>query len=187
MITKQKWPRAIALRVAEEIIERLRPSCSEIIIAGSLRRGRREVGDAEILFIPRIVSEPLDMFSTVAVSLADKELNRMISDETISKRPSKNGQTVWGDKNKLATHHSGVPVDFFSTTLESWFNYIVCRTGPADSNIRIATAAKKLGYTWNPYGTGFTSQADGSVIPMPNESAVFEFVGMSCLPPEHRK
>ena len=36
---------------------------------------------------------------------------------------------------------SGIPVDFFATTEEAWFNYLVCRTGPAELNTRIASAA----------------------------------------------
>ncbi len=64
---------------------------------------------------------------------------------------------MWGEKNKLAVHvASGVPVDLFAATEANWFNYLVCRTGPGESNIAIASAAKAMGWQWHPYGTGFS-------------------------------
>ena len=60
----------------------------------------------------------------------------------LRRRLSKTGAEAWGPKNKLAVHvESGIPVDLFATSAESWWNYLVCRTGPAASNIAIAQAA----------------------------------------------
>ena len=175
---KARWPRAAALQVARELCDRLNPFCEKLIVAGSVRRKKADVGDVEILYVSRMQDRPLDMFSTEAVSLADEEIAQMLTDGTLTKRPSKTGGTAWGDKNKLALHHSGIPVDLFRTAADAWWNYLVCRTGPAESNARIATAAQRRGYRWNPYGVGFTCLADGSITPMLSEAAVFAFVGL---------
>ena len=111
----------------------------------------------------------------------------MLDDGTLAKRQSKIGGTAWGDKNKLAVHRSGMPVDLFRTVPESWWNYLVCRTGPADSNTRIATEAQRRGYRWNPYGIGYTKLADGTVTAMDSEAAVFAFVGLPYAEPWERK
>lgn len=186
-VAKVKWPRSAALDVARELCDRLKPFCDHLIVAGSLRRRKREVGDVEILYISRMEERPLDMFSTQSVILADEELGKMLADGTLTKRPSKTGGTAWGDKNKLAGHRSGMPVDLFRTVPESWWNYLVCRTGPADSNTRIASEAKRRGYQWNPYGPGYTRLSDGSVTAMDSEADVFAFVGLPYAEPWQRQ
>ncbi len=187
---KIRWPRSDGLRVAKEICNRLNPYCERLIVAGSLRRRKPDIGDVEILYITRAESRPFDMFSTVSVSLADEEIERMVADGTLSKRPSKTGGTAWGDRNKLALHRSGMPVDLFRTVEDSWWNYLVCRTGPAESNLRIAASARSLGYMWHPYLSGFEDitgdRSFGRIIPMTSEQAVFEFVGLPFFPPELR-
>lgn len=175
---KTRWPRSIALEVARELCTRLNPFCERLIVAGSLRRMKATVGDVEILYISRQEQRKKDMFSTELVSLADEELEKMLSEGALTKRLSKIGGPAWGKKNKLAVHRSGVPVDLFQTSAESWWNYLVCRTGPAESNTRIASEAQNRGYKWNPYGVGFTRLADGEVFPMESEEAVFTFVGL---------
>ena len=186
-VGKVRWPRAAGLEVAKELCNRLKPCCEQLIVAGSLRRRKADVGDVEILYVSRMESRPFDMFSTVSVSLAEEEIARMLADGTLTKRPSKVGGTAWGDKNKLAVHRSGMPVDLFRTVSESWWNYLVCRTGPADSNTRIATEAQRKGYRWNPYGAGFTCLADGKITTMDSEESVFAFVGLPYLEPWTRK
>lgn len=182
---KAKWPRAAALVVAEEIIAALRPACSRIEVAGSLRRGRGEVGDVEILFVPKMDSVPVDFFgSRELVSQAEGVIARLLGDGTLSKRPSKTGVCSWGEKNKLALHRSGIPVDLFATYEEAWFNYLVCRTGPAESNLAICNAAIAKGWKWTPYGRGFYRL--GHTEKMNSERAVFEFVGLPFNPPEKR-
>jgi DNA polymerase/3'-5' exonuclease PolX len=128
-----------------------------------------------------------DLFSTEMASLADEEIERMLADGTLAKRPSITGATAWGLKNKLALHRTGMPVDLFRTNELSWWNYLVCRTGPADYNQRIATEAQRKGWKWNPYGAGFTRLSDGEIIPMESEKSVFAFVGLEYRAPEDRR
>lgn len=184
---KRRWPRDVALDVARELLDRLKPHCDRLVVAGSLRRRKPDVGDVEILYIPCLCERRADLFSTLHESLADEEIHRMLGDGTLAMRPSKTGVTSWGEWNKLAVHRSGVPVDLFRTRLDSWWNYLVCRTGPAASNARIAMEAQRRGYKWNPYGSGFTHLNSGTLIPMPSEEAVFAFVGLPFVQPWERQ
>jgi DNA polymerase/3'-5' exonuclease PolX len=81
-------------------------------------------------------------------------------------------------------------VDFFLTTHEAWFNYLVCRTGSANSNMRIAVEARKRGYKWLPFGNGFEEiscgMPNGKIHQMNSEREVFEFVGLPFVEPELR-
>ncbi len=175
-----KYTHSQAISVAEEILDIFSSRCSRIVIAGSLRRQAPEVSDIELLYIPQTVQSDPDLFGNCQqVNLANDSLEDMLQTGFISQRLNTRGQATWGEKNKLAIHtKTGIPVDFFATTADCWWNYLVCRTGPAESNIRIASIAKARGYQWNPYGPGFTRLHDGNQFPMTSEEAVFDFVGL---------
>lgn len=184
--TKYKWSRADAIPAAKDLCDRLRPLCERIIVAGSLRRMKSEVSDVEILYIPKY-QEQLGLWgSEQGQNLADVAIQSMLDLHVISKRLNTSDRPTWGALNKLAVHRYGVPIDLFQTDHASWFNYLVCRTGPAESNIRIASEAERLGFRWNPYGSGFTRLSDGQVFPMDSEEAVFSFVGLPYLEPKNR-
>lgn len=176
---KKRYPRQQAEFVARQIGSLLKPACSRIIIAGSLRRGSPLVGDVEIVYIPKLERRPSqeDFFSSVDVNLADEIILRLEKEGVIERRTNVNGSTMFGAKNKLMRHReTGIPVDLFATEEANWFNYLVCRTGPAESNTAIATAAKRQGWRWCPYGPGF--QRNGSYYPIYGEAMVFKFAGI---------
>src|ERR1051325_11737227 len=159
MSDKKRWPWPDAARVAGALCGTLEPCCDRILIAGSLRRRKATVGDIEIVFVPRLTqAEATDFFSAPGtVNHAEGMIAALLNQGVIERRPNVNGSTAWGPKNKLAVHKAtGIPVDLFTATQENWFNYIVCRTGGAESNVAVASAAQRKGWKWNPYGEGFT-------------------------------
>lgn len=176
---KRKYPRSEAEAVAREIGALLKPACERIAVAGSLRRGALVVGDIELVYIPKTEnrSDPDNFFGRIDVNLADEVILGLERAGVLARRKNVNGSEMYGPKNKLMVHASGIPVDLFATRADCWFNYLVCRTGPAESNTRIAASAKRMGWHWNPYGEGFTR--DGKVYPMDTEERVFRFVGLS--------
>lgn len=188
MSDKPRFPYAAAYAVAAELCRALEPLTARLIVAGSLRRKKTLVGDVELLFVPLFQEVPFDLFgSVVQMSLADDALATLLENGTLAKRKNVNGSEMWGDKNKLAVHvASGIPVDLFATTEASWFNYLVCRTGPGESNIAIAQAAKRKGWRWNPYGDGFTREDGRESFRVDSEHAVFEFVGLPYRNPWQR-
>lgn len=192
MSDKPRFLRIDALTVVRELLPLLKPRCARLIVAGSLRRGKEEVGDVEVLYIPTMVQapDPGDMFGKV-VSQNDSDLaiEDLLARGILAKRPKVTGSTTWGPLNKLAVHRaSGIPVDLFATTAESWWNYLVCRTGGAISNTRIATAAQQIGWQWNPYGIGFSrpSGLGTEIRAMASEQEVFAFVGLAYQEPWQR-
>jgi DNA polymerase/3'-5' exonuclease PolX len=132
-----------------------------------------------------MVDSKADLFATSLVPSTDAALNSLIDDGILAKRKNVKGSEMWGEKNKLAVHvRTGVPVDFFATTESAWWNYVVCRTGPGESNIAIEVAAQRKGWKWNPYGEGFTD--GGKVIPVRSEREAFELVGLPYKEPKDR-
>jgi len=185
---KQKWPRADAVRVARELVDAIQPHCERLVVAGSLRRRKKTVGDVEILYISSVEVRPArgDLFRTEHVNVAEEAIQRLEHSGVIARRLNKRGNQTYGCKNKLMTHvSSGIPVDLFAATDDVWWNYLVCRTGGAQNNINIAQAAKAIGWTWNPYGVGFSRPGD--VRQVNSERDVYEFVGLEYLEPWERQ
>jgi DNA polymerase/3'-5' exonuclease PolX len=186
---KKRFPRALALQVARELVRALEPAAERIIVAGSLRRMKKEVGDVEILYIPKLLKDqphPADMFRTVDLNLADGVISLLEKRGVLAKRENKIGGFTFGPLNKLMLHcESQVPVDLFAATALNWYNYLVCRTGSAANNTRIAQKAQELGLKWHPYNHGFT-RADGTWIHVTTEEQVFTTLSLPYLEPKDR-
>jgi len=165
-----------ARTIAEEIMGLLDGSCDRKEIAGSIRRRKPDVGDIEILCIPR--------FEGGADSL-DRRVQGLMFQGVLALRLNRLGRKVYGPKNKLMVHvPSGIGVDIFSTTEECWPVSLVVRTGGKQTNIRISMAAQERGYQFHAYGSGF-STANGEIV-CHSEQEVFEAVGLPYQAPEER-
>lgn len=183
---KTKFPRAAAMAAAAELCRALKPACERLVVAGSLRRRRAEVGDIEILYVPAFQTVPDGLFHTKKENRVDCILAQLLAEGLLRKRRNKLGSEIWGEENKFAVHvQSGIPVDLFQCRPASWFSYLVCRTGGAENNVRIASAALTKGWKWHPYGRGFSDQ-EGRLIPVESEQDVFRLVGLPYLEPWQR-
>ena len=174
------------MKVAAELCAALKPASARLVVAGSLRRNKPDVGDVEILYIGKLATRPGDLFSTIEANLADEVIAALEKAGVLERRKNVNGSEMYGPKNKLMRHRAtGLPVDFFAATAENWHNYLVCRTGSVDSNTRICMAAQERGWKWNPYGAGFSR--GGEIRAMASEAEVFAFVGLPYEQPEARR
>jgi DNA polymerase/3'-5' exonuclease PolX len=189
---ERKVPAKEALAVAKLFCQFLKPHCAKLVVAGSLRRRKTLVNDIEILFVPSFVAEPdpEELFARTRVGNAtERAIAALLAAGVLAKRLNVNGVEAWGEKNKLGVHaKSGIAVDLFTATKENWFNYLVCRTGGAENNVRICNAAIARGWKWRPYGDGFSRErylrTENHVVQ--SEREVFDFVGLPYLEPWER-
>lgn len=155
-----RFLRADALPIAEKFVAFLGNHCRRVVIAGSLRRRKETVKDIEILFVPKMiqVADPADMFGgKLTISAAEIAIGALLKGGIIKKRPNVKGGTTWGPENKLAIHvASGIPVDFFATDEDRFWNALFVRTGPLELNKSVAQRALDRGWQWHAYGDGFT-------------------------------
>lgn len=185
MSEDRQFPRAEALAVANKFVEFLDRHCTRCVIAGSLRRRRPLVSDIEILFVSKIVRvpDPADMFGgTIEISAAVRAIEALLQVGVISKRLNSKGSPTWGPENKLAVHNtSGIPVDFFATSEDRFFNALFVRTGPVALNKEVAAAALARGWEWHAYGDGFTRGREAKRVKA--ERDVFDHVGLEYREP----
>lgn len=185
----KRYPRSDAIAVARELCDELKANTERLIVAGSLRRGKQEIGDVEILFVPKIEMRQnrFSLFPDVKpVDLADERINYLLTIGWLAKRAGKSGVFAWGEKNKLAIHvKTGIPVDLFATTEDNWFVSVVIRTGGKATNLLLTTGAQRLGRKLHAYGNGVTMPG-GSNVRATSEQHVFELCGVPYREPKAR-
>jgi len=183
---KTRWPLAVAHARAQELAVLFRPGCLRIQIAGSIRRRKPDVGDIELLVIPRTEKRVADLFGNEAeVDLLDDLIQGYIRAGILDYRLTVKGGKTYGAKNKLLVDvESGIPLDVFSTDYANWGMALTVRTGSADFNVRLMARFRALGMAGHAYA-GYTGR-DGKEYTCPSEESVFEAVGWNWLKPEER-
>lgn len=209
---KVKYPAALARTVVEELMPLIAPLCEigedaegapeiRIRVCGSLRRRKTMVGDVEFVFVPRMVctsAEDRDLLEVVVKParfepMTHALLDALVERGVLTKRVKRNGAlTGWGPWNRFATHvESGLPVDFFGCTPESFWNTVVCRTGGLRTNTRICDAAIAIGWHWepSPEEAGFQRRVGLATErhAVRSEREVFDFVRLPYLEPWRRE
>ena len=149
-----------ARAVANKVIERLSPYCQRIEVAGSIRRRKPLVRDIDIVLIP---SDPW-----------------ALTREIISLGPSHMG----GDKLRRVDYN-GTQVDFYFTDERTWATLLLIRTGSKESNIRLASLAKKKGWHLAASGEGLFDQY-GKRIAGDTERSIYEALGVKYKEPWER-
>ncbi len=195
---------ALGRQLADHLITLLAPVCERIEIAGSIRRGQREVHDIELVAIPRLVQHggQLDLFGGVTNakinSLLDEKLDLLLISDFIVKRPHLSTSdfiTAWGAKyKKFLVARDGkaitrlstlVQVDLYITTAPQWGSIFTIRTGPAEFGHALVTYIKNH----TPYRQqdgGLIDIRTGTFVPTPEEQDYFAAVGLRYVPPEKR-
>ena len=186
MTTKRRFPLALAEVTAQSLVALLAPACQRIEVAGSVRRGRQDVGDIELLCVPRFQVQR-DLFGQPVekVSLLDRRCLELVRSGHLDYRPNKAGALTFGPMNKLLLHQgTGIPVDVFTATTENWGMFLFVRTGPAGFIRQAMGRFRVLGMAGHAYG-GVTT-ASGEVVNCPAEEDVFNLLGWDRLPPGAR-
>lgn len=185
---EKRWPLELAAFTARGVMEQLRPFCERIEIVGSIRRQKLDVGDMELLYVPKTRLVPDGLFETKQVSCADEFIDSLLKSGALHLRLASNGATTYGPKNKLLVHvESGIPLDLFATTIENWWVSLVIRTGGKETNLALTTGAQRFNKSLNAYGCGVTDRATREVTPATSERHVFELCGVQYQEPRDRK
>ena len=166
-------PLARAAAYAEKIVRELKPFCSRIEIAGSIRRRRLVCGDIDIVCIP------ID-----GAGLQDRVLQAAAREQVC-------GEQVF--RTELKT---GVQLDIYMAHEDrrdlfrvvqrcNWGTLLLCRTGSKMHNIRLCQRAAQLGLRWDPHAGVFNGA--GECIASETEKDVFKALDLPYVAPEARE
>jgi DNA polymerase/3'-5' exonuclease PolX len=173
-----------AKAIADRLLSELGPYCERIEIAGSVRRGKPEVHDIEIVAVPKI-TEQRDMFGNVfeTGSEIDVAVRQLVQAEA---RLLKNGPRY---KQIALPEPDGINLDLFLVLQPAQFGVLFAiRTGPAEFSKWLVTPRKDGGtlpsYCCVKDGTVL---AGDTIMPMPEESDFFDFLGLVWIEPGQRQ
>ena len=163
---------------ADRLIAWLAPFCHRIEVAGSIRRERQEVGDVDLVAIPRRIVET-DMFGTQTGS-------RNLAAEEILARVTRDGWSVTkSGQDHISWMAKSIQVDIWFTHPWAWGTVLLCRTGSAQHNIWLAEKAKSKGGHWNPHhGLRLPGQ---TVVISETEDSIYHALGIIPIAPHARE
>lgn len=176
---KTKRPYADMFKLASALVERLRPACERIEIAGSIRRKKAEIGDIELVAIPKTIPDLLgepQVQTEVDVLLAQWPI-------TITKDGQKYKQFLFN-----GTSGQSYQVDLFlQPDPATWGVNFLIRTGPSEFSTRMVTSVAsgglrprdllvRDGRVWR----------NGEALATPEEGDVFALWDMDFIRPEER-
>lgn len=184
--------------VAERLLEAWAPACERVEIAGSVRRGKPDPHDIEIVAMPKLETTVAkrDMFADTRVTMAERNLLDELlatwkADGRLRDRPDKNGRGAWGPKFKRATLADGLAIDIFSCGPglgSQWGVIFAIRTGPADFSKELVTSRLEGGFM--PVGMqvkdGQLWRNGDIIVDTPEEDDLFRELALPCWPPADR-
>lgn len=159
----------LALGMAESLVRDLQKTklCTQLEIAGSVRRRKESIGDIDILAVSTKVEKVMDAFCTHP--LVDRVLAK---GETRSSVRLKTG--INADLRVVEANVFGAALHYF--------------TGSKEHNIAIRNIGIKKGLTISEYGVYEGSAAKkGKLVASKTEQDVYKAVGLPYIPPELRE
>lgn len=178
MSTTTKTPLAPALQTAFKLTMALKPYCDRIEIAGSIRRCRPQVGDIELVAIPRrprdLLGQPLPGPTALDAFLDERAV-------TFTKRGEKYQQFAYGSYT----------VDLFLATPATWGSIFTIRTGSADFTRWLVTPQPHGARPWavlfgnNKANPGRLTH-NGRLLATPEEIDIFNALGLAYIDPLDR-
>jgi len=192
--TQTRWDLATATKYAEHIKRELTGLCEKIDIAGSIRRGRPDCGD-------------IDLVALVKPGMRDMLEKRVRA--SANTRVIKNGPQImcfilWNGMQVDLFFALPESVDMFSTTPGNYGMRLLAMTGSKEHNILLAKRAKGMGIHFHPYkglmrggkyvtvkGADDVQEHEeyigGEVFCGETEEAIFAALGLAFVPPEKRE
>ena len=175
---KTSTPLNVAQGYADTVINTLAPFCERIEVAGSVRRQKAEVGDLEIVAIPKMI-DTLNLFGDIVGAQSQLDLFNFELFGRVIKG---------GSRYKQIEMRVGINLDLFLVLLPAqWGVIFLIRTGSADFSRMMVTQKVKGGYL-----PSDCRVKDGAIwrgetmLSTPEESDFFNLCGMDVVPPEKR-
>lgn len=169
MSTGNRIPWREANAIAEDLVNQLRPYCSQIDIAGSIKRRKPTIGDVEIVCLPLSYDASPLFCSGIATVVNQWE-------KVKGELPCRYTQRILP---------SGMKLDLFMPDPAGYGLQLAIRTGSAEwSHKRLATAWVRAGFKSE---GGLLRDQAGRVLPCRTERELFERIGLKWVEPVDRE
>ncbi|MCL4233983.1 MAG: hypothetical protein KJ042_05655 [Deltaproteobacteria bacterium] len=188
MSDKPEFDLAYARRIAEAVVEELRPLAEQIEIVGSIRRRVAQVHDIDIVV--------MSLFDEIREGLwGTKRIDRVRECVLGWEASGRVTIEVRGDKKMAFRTRAGISVELYFAApilsgnppvmVSTWPTLKLIRTGSREHNIRLARRAKEMGMHLHADGQGITD-ARGRLLVVKSEEDIFRELGLPYVGPGER-
>jgi DNA polymerase (family 10) len=180
--------------LAEQIRSALQQYCERIEIAGSIRRQKAEVGDIDLVLIPRSGRYYCGLGFDAKFSAGK------VWAELIPAALKRNGlrQTEAGDELQHFLFADNFQVDLYRARQETWGVIMLVRTGSKEHNVKLCTIARSKGLMLSAKQgvirpappkpcEGLCLEVQGEVLASRSEESIFAVLGLAFVKPEFRE
>jgi DNA polymerase/3'-5' exonuclease PolX len=177
---------AEATRIAYEFRALFNLCYDEWEIAGSIRRKRPDVGDAEHVVRPRSIKRTVyeGLFATEKeVNAVWERADELVADGVVVKHLYGGSGFRWGDKYR-GMEFGGMLHEIFLADHNNWGCHLLIRTGPAQFSTRVVDTFKTGGMYRQQ--DGYLKRLDGSIVPVFDEQTYLKLAGIPWVKPEAR-
>ena len=157
----EKTTRESALEIGKRFESALRPLCSFVELAGSIRQGKQMIGDIDIVVIPK--DEP-QVFLEKVKDVIEYE---------------------YGATKKIFGMFEDRPINIFVTSEKSMGASLYQCTGPVRYNLRMRKIAKTKGFKLNEYG--LWTRETNEYVAGATEESIFTALGLNFQKPTDRR
>ena len=147
--------------IADTVVKALEPYCERIVVAGSIRRQKPVVNDIDIVLIPR---------------------DRWGLDTALVKM----GKYKMSGMKITRVEMDSIALDVYFASEETWATLLLIRTGSVESNMRLATLAKKRGWHLKANGEGLLNER-GERIAGDSEESIYQALDLPWQEPWERR
>lgn len=173
---------------AEKVVAVLQPFCSCIMVAGSIRRGKAEVGDIDIVAIPKTGWYPGPFGFDIEVT-AERNWTIVIP-KVLSGKGLK--IVVSGPELLRCTFADGFQMDLYRARPETWGVILLIRTGSKEHNVKLCTLARSKGLMLSAKDGVIQTLTSGcmtasKVIASQSEEDIFSALGLKFVEPKDRE
>lgn len=149
--------RNFVVKLADNLVEELKPYSRKIEIAGSVRRREKNPVDIDIVLIPK-------------------------NKEKIVEILSKKGEFLQGGEKKVRFRIKGVKVEIYYTDSKSWGATLLAYSSRFGAGIGLRVVARRKGFKLNQYGLW----RKGKRVAGKTEQEIYHALGRRWKPPEER-
>lgn len=155
-----------AKEIADSVLQKLKPHCERIEIAGSIRRKKANPNDIEIVAIPKPYD--VDLFESGIATVVNQW------EKVKGTLPCKYTQRILPE---------GIKLDLFFATVDNWGLIFAIRTGSAEfSHQKLAMEWVRQGY----HSKDGMLYKFGEQFPIREECELFELLGIDWIDPIDR-
>lgn len=185
MSSSERIPHARGMEIARDVAQLIAGTYTRLAIAGSLRRGKPDVGDVEFVIRPYVEG---------AVNRLHERMVALEAAGVVTKRLKSNGTVYAYNGGHYAFIFKGVNVELWGVRSDrGWGPTMITRTGPGDAGKVLVTKDGVINSDGNrgilPHDLRFHEGGlwrGDELLDTPEELDVFAACGLSWLPPSRR-